>query len=289
MTPEDAGRYHRSIDVVHSMTYFVPETEEYLVGAGLRPGRMCYFAGRSAPMGAVSAGVVAATFYNFNPTAVARHLDDAWALATPTDVVSARFRSVDAALRRMLGPAADAPDIAEAAALARTAAEGCAPEGRPLYAGHADLNWPGEPLLDLWHATSLLREHRGDGHVIALAAAGLTGLEALITHTAGGQGFTVPFAQRSRGWSGEEWDAGAAGLVERGLLDPSGALTPAGVAVRSETEARTNRLAVAPWAALGPAGADRLAEIGARLSEMIMASGLFPPAAFAPGSPRHRA
>ena len=66
--------------------------------------------------------------------------------------------------------------MAELAGLLR---EACtvlrAPEGRPLYAGHADLPWPDEPLLELWHAASLLREHRGDGHIAALLHAGLTG------------------------------------------------------------------------------------------------------------------
>ena len=59
----------------------------------------------------------------------------------------------------------------------------------------------------MWHALSLLREHRGDGHICALVAAELSGLEALITHTATGQGFVTGFARASRGWSREEWEA----------------------------------------------------------------------------------
>jgi hypothetical protein len=81
-----AARAHRATEPLHAMVYFAPETEAHLTAAGLRPGRMCYFAGRSAAMGAVSPGVTAATFYNFNPELVARHLPRAWALATPAAV-----------------------------------------------------------------------------------------------------------------------------------------------------------------------------------------------------------
>jgi len=65
---------------------------------------MCYFAGRAAPMGAVGAGVVAATFYNFNPDLVARFIPRAWDLAGPAAIVEARFAAVDAATVRLLGP-----------------------------------------------------------------------------------------------------------------------------------------------------------------------------------------
>ena len=73
-------------------------------------------------------------------------------------------------------------------------------------------------LALLWQAATLLREHRGDGHLAALTAAGLTGIEALITHTATGAGFVPEFAMVSRGWTRDDWDAGVAGLAQRGLL-----------------------------------------------------------------------
>ena len=197
-----ARRAHVATNALHSLIYFVPETEEQLTGAGLRPGRMCYFAGRAAPMGAVSAGVVTATFYNFSPGLVARFIPRAWDLARPEAIISARFAAADAALTRLLGPDIIASrDLATMAALTREAAAACHPEGRPLYAGHAGLDWPDAPHLVMWHALSLLREHRGDGHIAALVAAELSGLEALVSHTATGQGFVTGFAQASRGWS----------------------------------------------------------------------------------------
>lgn len=282
MDASTSGRIARGLEPLHAMAYFAPETEERLTGAGLKPGRMTYFAGRAAPMGAVGGGVVAATFYNFAPGLVARHLPAAWELATPAAVVEARFAAVDAALRRMLGDdAIGAPEIAEAAALARRAAQGCPVEGRPLAAAHLDLAWPAEPHLALWHALSVLREHRGDGHVAVLAAAGLDGLEALISHTATGRGFVPEFARTSRGWTQEQWDAAAARLADRGLLEPTGALTGSGAALRKRLEDDTSRLGLAPWALLGDDGAARLAEIGGGLVRRLLAAGCFPQGLFA--------
>src|SRR3984885_11089586 len=208
---------HVATNALHSLIYFAPETEQQLTATGLKPGRMCYFAGRSAPMGAVSAGVVAATFYNFNPSLVAHCIPRAWELASPQVVVGARFAAADAALTRLLGPDIIAsPDMTTMAGLTREAAAACRPEGRPLYAGHADLDWPDAPHLGMWHALSLLRDHRGP--VGARAAAGLSGLEALVSHTATGQGFVTEFAQASRGWSQEEWKSATEALTSRGLL-----------------------------------------------------------------------
>jgi hypothetical protein len=243
---------------------------------------MSYFAGRSAPMGAVGAGVVTATFYNFNGDLVARHIPKAWKLAAPSALVPARFAAVDAALRRLLGDDAMAsPDVAEAAGLARRAAEACTSEGRPVAAAHLDLDWPAEPHLVLWHALTILREHRGDGHITCLVGAGLDGLEALVSYTATGRGFVVPFATGSRGWSQEQWDAAVARLAERGVLDAGGALTPAGEALRKGIEDDTNRLGHAPWAHLGADGVARLGEIGGSLVRALLAGGCFPDGVFA--------
>src|ERR1700761_2543023 len=169
---------HNATNSLHSLIYFAPETEQRLTGVGLRAGRMCYFAGRAAPMGAVGSGVVTATFYNFSPGLVGRSIPAAWELASPDIITGARLAAADAALTRLLGPDALASaDMVTLAALTREAASACTPEGRPLYAGHADLDWPDAPHLVMWHAASLLREHRGHGHISALASAGLSGIE----------------------------------------------------------------------------------------------------------------
>lgn len=280
----DATRaLYRVLDPLHSLQYFAPESEHELTALGLRPGRMAYLAARSAAMGAVGAGVVAATFYNFNPEVVARHLPHAWSIAAPEQVLAARLRAAEDALRRLLGTAAGSADVAECAALAHRVAAACPPQGRPLFAAHADLDVPSSDLGSLWHATTLLREFRGDGHVVALVAAGLSGLEALVTHTATGRGFVPTFATASRGWSAQQWDEAVEGLHGRGVLDGQGRLTEQGVALRSSLEVETDRLSAAPLATLTDAEVARLTELGGSLTRRVLAARAFPQDVFATG------
>jgi hypothetical protein len=275
--PRLVARAHRAVDPLHNHVYFAPETDEHLGAVGLRPGRMAYFAGRAAPMGPVGPGVVTATFYNFSPSLVARHIPRAWTLAAPEHIIAARFDAARASLTRLLGgpEAASAPDVAELATLLQEACSVLRPEGRPLYAGHADLPWPEEPLLRLWHAATLLREHRGDGHLVALMNSGLTGLEALITHTATGRGFVESAAKATRGWSDEDWAAGCAVLAARGLLDDAG-LTAEGDQVRAAVEADTDALSVAPWQHLGDERTARVVDLARDMAGRLVANGAYP-------------
>jgi hypothetical protein len=274
---------HNATNVLHSLIYFAPEAEQQFTAVGLKPGRMCYFAGRAAPMGAVGSGVVTATFYNFNPRLIARSIPEAWGLASPAVVIGARFAAVDAALSRLLGPDVIASeDMITLAALVRDAASACTPEGRPLYAGHADLDWPDAPHLVMWHALTLLREHRGDGHIAALAEAGLSGIEALVTHCATGDGFLDAFARSSRGWTQEEWDATASGLAARGLFDQEGALTEAGQALRDQVEDDTDRMAAAPWDYLGEQRTEEVVRIGKAMTRTVLKAGAIPRAGVFP-------
>ena len=273
--PALIGRAHRAVDPLHSHIYFAPETDERLAAVGLRPGRMVYFAGRAAPMGPVGAGVVTATFYNFSPSLVGHMIPRAWTLASPEQVLAARVEAARASLTRLLGgEAAASPEVAELAGLLRDACSALTPEGRPLYAGHADLPWPEEPLLQLWHGATLLREHRGDGHIAALLHAGLSGLEALITHSATGRGFTEAAAKATRGWKDEEWAAACAALADRGLLDDAG-LTAEGEELRSRIEMHTDALAADPWLSLGAEKTGRVVELGKGLSRRLTESGAF--------------
>ncbi|GGF54545.1 hypothetical protein GCM10011519_30560 [Marmoricola endophyticus] len=282
MDPSTSGRTARSLEPLHALCYFSPDVDAAIMEAGVPKGRGVYFAGRAAAMGAVGPGTITATFYNFAPSLVAHVVPACWESTTPEKVVAARYRGIDTTYRRLLGDDLVAsPEVAEAAELARTAAQACTPEGRPLYAAHADLDWPTEPHLRLWHALTLLREHRGDGHIAALVAADLSGAEALVTHTATGKGFTVGAAQKTRGYSAEDWQAAVDGLAERGLMSTDGGLSDAGQALRKDVEATTNRLGDAPWEALGDEGTTRLAELGAPLVRTALGNGAFPDGVFA--------
>lgn len=272
--PALVGRAHRAIDPLHSQLYFAPEQDEYLSAVGLKPGRMSYFAGRAAPMGAVGAGVVTATFYNFSPSLVAHMIPRAWTLASPEQVLAARLEAARASLTRLLGAAAGSDEVAELAGLLREACAGLTAEGRPLFAGHADLPWPEEPLLAAWHGATLLREHRGDGHVAVLLHAGLSGLEALITHCATGRGFTEAAAKATRGWRDEEWAAACSALAERGLLADTG-LTEDGEELRRRIEVQTDALAADPWLSLGAEKTARVVELGKGLSRRVSEAGAF--------------
>ncbi|RCW40411.1 hypothetical protein DFQ14_11160 [Halopolyspora algeriensis] len=287
MHADIARQCKNALEAPHAMIYFAPETEQEFGALGLAGGRMPYFAGRAAPMGAVGSGVVTATFYNFSPRAVAKEIPRAWSIAAPEEIVAARFRAADAALRRMLGDEVLTSEVvAESVHLATEACRACDPAGKPLFAAHADLDWPETSHLRLWHALSLLREFRGDAHIAALQAAGITGLQALVLHTATGEGFTEAAAKMTRGWSDEEWSDARDELCEEGLLDTEGTLTTAGKELREGVEATTDAQSMAPWTHLGAAEVERLIAHGAELSKSLVKAGAFPREIFAAGSSR---
>src|SRR5215813_5666640 len=156
-----ARRLYRLVEPIHLVTYFSREPTDALMALGLRNYWDGYFAGRAAPLGRVPAEVVHATFYNFADGEVARHIPRVWDTATPEDALAARERGSVAALRRILGDLADAPALARAAELATKAATGAPTAGRVMYAALRALPVPEEPVARLWHAATLLREHRG--------------------------------------------------------------------------------------------------------------------------------
>ena len=256
-----ARKTWRTVEPLHGMIYFVPEATEAYASLGIT-GRAGYFASRAAPMGAVTAEVVVATFFNFNPDLVRAAIPRAWGITTPDALVNARLAAVDGALRRVLGNDVLASgSMARAAELARNVAEtaGTQMEGRPLSAAHADLPWPDPSHLVLWHAQSILREYRGDGHVALLLTHGLSGIDALVTHVAAGDAAS-DILRSTRGWSGEQWGAAVSSLQERGWLAEGDdvAFTEWGAAQRQEIEDQTDILAAAPYAALGEEGCAEL-------------------------------
>ena len=267
-----ARRLWHAAEPLHAVVYFAPETAQAAREAGLKGFWMGYFAGRAAPMGAVTPAVVTAAFFGFHPAMVARALPDAWGFCPPERVLAARITAVAAALRRILGPAGG---IGEAAALARDACADLDCAGRPLAAAWASVPWPGAPVEDLWLACTILREHRGDGHVAALVDAGLGGCHA---HVLAAAASATPreALQPHRGWSDEDWAAAREDLRSRGWLDATGTATPAGHQARQAIERRTDELALAPLTRLGAdRGAALLAAL-APLGQTVRAAGEIP-------------
>jgi len=272
-------RAWRVTEPLHALIYFVPEAPERYAKLGV-DAHAGYFASRGAVFGATGPGPVSASFYVFNPALVRHHLPAVWATATPAAMLAARMDAADAALRRGLGDAVHSPEMAEAAGLARRAAESAAawPQGRPLYAATAELPWPDAPHLQLFHAQTLLREFRGDGHVATLLTAGVSGLEAMILQVAAGQS-DARFLRVSRGWRRDDWTAAAEGLRSRGLIEgEEPALTASGRELLGGIEQVTDRLTEPAYRVLGPDGAVRLAELTRPMSRAVVKAGMLDPA-----------
>jgi hypothetical protein len=248
---------------VHAVTYFAPASGAAFEAAGLRGFWRRYFAGRAAPLGAVGAGPVVAAFFGFAPGMVARALPEIWTRITPAAALDARRDGARAALTARL----DGVAVDEAADLLEAAARAIDLPGRVLGAANADLPWPQEPIDRLWHAATILREHRGDGHVAALLTAGVDGCESLVWRC--GQDGLREGMQPARGWSDDEWEAAADRLRERGWLGADGSATIVGEEAYAEVEALTDRLAGRPWRKLGPEVTQRCASLLQPIAERI--------------------
>ncbi len=257
-----------ALEAVHVLGYFADEVREAYVALGLRP-LLSYFAARSAAYGPVGPEVPIATFYVFAPWLHRKALPAAWAVASPEQVQQARRDAMGTVLERVIGDT----DVTELLALVRTVCDGLTSPGRPLYAAHAGLSWPDEPRLALWHATTLIREHRGDGHVAVLLRAGLDPVESLVL--GGLFAGNTPFLRETRGWTDEEWTAGTERLTRRGLV-ADGALTEQGLALRRDLERETDRLALEGWRHLGLDGTRRVLELATPLRQAALTSGILP-------------
>ncbi len=270
-----ARRMWALFEPVHVISYFADEPRQAFEQAGLRGFWRGYFAGRAAPIGLTGAAPVVAAFFSFAPGMVARAVPGVWDLISPADAMAVRQAGAVAALRRLLdvpdGTAAPAPIAAAADRLAGLTTD-LSWAGRTLGAANAALPVPAEPLARLWHAATVLREHRGDGHIAALVAANLDAPEALAlragvdlaangAHSHVSAGWGRAQMQPARGWTDEEWDAAIARLGGRGLLHPDGTATQAGTELHRNIERATDVAAARPWASLAESERDELADL----------------------------
>lgn len=265
----------RLLEPIHAVTYFSPEPLARLEAAGYRGFWMGYFAGRAAPLGAVPADLVHALFYNFTFDHVVRAIPDAWQFAPPAAAIRAREEGSVAALRRHLGAAVNSPGIERAAELAARSARQAPLAGRPLFAANHALPEPDEPLALLWHAATLLREHRGDGHVAVLTAAGIGGREAHVLHALA-TGTPAPVYANARHFDEQEWTAVLAGLTERGLALPDGTLAEAGREAKHAIEERTDELAADGFLGLDDGEGDELVDALRPITAAVVRAGEIP-------------
>jgi hypothetical protein len=161
-------RMFELVEPIGVIPYAADEPNEAMFALGFTNYWDTYFAGRAAPLGLVPAQVVDALFYNFAPGEVARHIPKVWDTTTPEAAIAARQRGCVKALRRILGDPVEAPAFAQATELLLRAAASAPSEGRPMYAALCALPIPDDVVARLFQAASLLREHRGDGHIAAV-------------------------------------------------------------------------------------------------------------------------
>ncbi|MCG3039812.1 hypothetical protein L7D48_04385 [Streptomyces sp. S1A] len=260
------------LEPLHAVTYFAPEAREAFEDAGLRGFWRGYFAGRAAPLGETGPEPVTAAFFGFAPAMVARALPGLWAAVTPERALDARRTGAGAALRRLLS--GHGREVEEAAGLLLPVVRELDCAGRVLAAANRALPVPPDPVERLWHAATVLREHRGDGHVAALVAAGFDGCEILVLRA----GIDLPRGelQPYRGWSDDEWRAAERRLAARGLLGAGGRATPEGRLVHRAVEEATDRAAARPWQGLDEATVNRLRRLLGPMARASAAALRFP-------------
>ncbi|PRZ41819.1 hypothetical protein CLV47_108179 [Antricoccus suffuscus] len=279
-----ARQAYQSFEPLHITAYFSPYVTEKQKELGLSfKGR--YFGMRAAPLGECDASVVASTFYNFNPTTVR----DGWAEAHEKSdlktLSAARTDIIDKTMRDAFGPLIDDPALPKLVGRLREIITPAETMGRSLSAAWMNEPWPDAPHIGLWHAFTLFREWRGDGHIAALVLAGLVPTEALVFHeadhpagsTAKPSRMGRTATQRSRQWSDEEWNAAADDLASRGLLvnaDGNQTLTEQGLELYRWVENFTDDAAASVW--VGVEDADDVFSAARPFVKSIIDAGFLP-------------
>lgn len=260
---EVSRRLRSRCDAILGAVWFMPEAR-----AGFPS-----LAGRVACLGPVPGEVAAALLAPLRPGPTAAAVDEAWRVTDPETVLAERRRGATAYLVRVLG-GEQPPGVGRAVAILRPAMTAAPVEGHPVFAGLRSLAWPGSPVGDLWRASDMVRERRGDSHRNAWQAAGLAAIEIqLLTErwrTATNPGSTTA---TQMGWSDDEIGAALERLRDEGFVDDDAVLTESGRRYRDEIERATDRQErpvveglgddagelldlLAPWARAVVAGAD---------------------------------
>jgi hypothetical protein len=211
---------------------------------------------------------------------VARAVPGSWEAVAPETLCRVRAIAAAGALGEVCRVETRSSLLASLPLLRRAVAA-CDGAGRIMAGANRSL-WPRIAtalgtggLGEAWQACTTLREHRGDGHVAALVANGVSGLEAHVL-AAGTKALPVGLLRDNRGWSAEEWDAATGALTRRGLLHADGRVTDAGRTLHAEVEELTDELAEPAYAAFGDAALEELCGVLAACAADVAASGLVP-------------
>jgi len=266
-----ARRMFELTEPIGVIPYSADEPNEAMFALGFTDYWDTYFAGRAAALGLVGPEVVDALFYNFAPGEVARHIPRVWHTTTPEAAIAARRAGCVMALQRILGDHVDSPAFARAADLLTEAATTAPFEGRPMYAALRALPIPDDVVARFFHAASLLREHRGDGHIAALMSEGVGGLEAHVLYALDAGTPPREFG-RIHHLPSVQLDAVIGGLRDRGLVDDEEGFTESGRAAKRRIEALTDDLASAPYRSLDPGDLGELMGILEPFAALLVAA-----------------
>jgi hypothetical protein len=265
-----ARRMFELVEPIGVIPYAADEPNEAMFALGFTNYWDTYFAGRAAPLGLVPAEVVDALFYNFAPGEVARHIPKVWDTTTPEAAIAARQMGCVKALRRILGDHVDSPAFARAAELLLTAATSAPFEGRPMYAALRAIPIPDDVVARLFHAATMLREHRGDGHIAALMIEGVGGLEAHVLYALD-VGMPAEKFGRIHHLPPAQLAAVIDGMRDRNLIGDDGWLSETGRATKQRVEALTDDLAAKPYKILEPDELDELVTALEPLAPLLLA------------------
>ncbi len=266
--PSPARRLRDACEPVAMHAVWSAETNRRLADLGLN-FLTSYVGGRGSTLGRPSGAVVASAFAWFEPGLAAGLYDEAVSTVPRDELLAVRDAATTDSLRTVLA----GEDPAEVADLLADAAEPAEGAGRPLFSGVRAAGRPEDPVHRLWWACTLVREHRGDSHVAAALAAGLSPVETNVL-TELWLGMPLLSYTATRAWSPDAMDAAVGTLADRGWV-AGGALTDAGIQARAELEARTD----AQEQSIVDRLDDRLAEVCARLDawgELCIRAGSFP-------------
>ena len=241
----------RVVEPYHQLAYRSPEAEDAYGSIGLIRPEYRYFGSRLAALGAINLRTATAVLYGFAPSYIGKAIPDVWNIAAPRDITQARLLGAEKTLQRIIGTAMSSNEMKHAADISQRIVESTDFAGRPIGAAHADLPWPDSPGMILWHACTILREHRGDAHWSATSAEDVDAVECHVLHAADGA-MPADLLQRVSGWDDKAWLAAVDRLRSRSLINVDGlSLTSAGRDTKLRIERATDRAAAKALVVVG--------------------------------------
>jgi hypothetical protein len=229
-----------------------------------------YVWGRAAVLGEPPPAVVVAAFGVFEPNLVGALYEMGRQTCGRAEVLAARADATVSSLESIL----EGADVAGAVTALRRAVEAADGTGRVLFSGLRSLDWPEEPVGQLWRACEAIREHRGESHLAASLAAGLDPLEMNVLSELW-LGMPIGSHAATFGWPPDAIEAAASRLRHRGFVD-GGRITARGRRFRDGIEASTDAQQQPIVDALGDDFEATVAAVDA-WSSACVAAGAYPP------------